>query len=208
MKGTSTIYCVMVFLGLVSSSLMARDHWLRAPRNDRSFYDLITKYQFAVVLFYQENKEINKDRHMRQINNFMDGTFARLSRNGYYRDGDLAFIKVNVMRDDLENVQHEYQITTLPSILIFRNGVPFQDAQGKRLMIAGQASADQIDSLIAAHLKKELDANVQKRAEQRRIQRELDAWYGYGPNVYWNWGWGWPGYCGAWGWPNYYGGCW
>lgn len=196
------LVCVLALSG---GFLDARSRGVLVPRNDRNFYDLITKYQFAAVLFYQDSKVVRRDAGARQVIDFMNGTFDRLGRYGYYRDADLVFMKVNVERDNLADVSHAFQIVQLPCVVLFKSGVPIQDRYGKPLMLVGSSSADQIERLIKSNLKKELDANVQKRAEERRQQRELDRLYG--PSFSWGLGWGWPGaYYGSWGWPGYYGG--
>ncbi len=174
-------------------------------RRSRNFYTALgrCKFPFAAAVIYDSCAMTDTDRDglLRMIN--------LVSSYSLYRQADLQFLTVDSARNHLEDLQADFAITQLPTVIIFKEGSPVYDESGAIAMLSGSLSSDQLHTFIDTYLQDDLNDRVQQKNEERQRKAEEAAYY-WNTAPWWYggcWsscypGWGGCGY-GGWG----YGGC-
>jgi cysteinyl-tRNA synthetase len=137
---------------------------------------------YSLVLFYDKSRELMRNDEMKQKIGDMEAMFLSLSKDDYYKDANLQFIRAQVNKQDLQSAQQKYQLTELPAFAIFL---------GRQLKatLYGYVFRDAVEQFIEQNLKskmeeiiKQADELRKKRLEEAKI-RAYNRPYYYGP--YW-----------------------
>ena len=115
---------MLVGITLVSSRL----HMLFAKhvtvKSEKRFDRALDNNKFAVVMLFEEDKQMRKDREYKNKVNELKRMFKGASKLNTYRKGDVEFVAVNVKKKNLQDVADNFGVTQLPTFLLFKNGVP------------------------------------------------------------------------------------
>lgn len=174
-------------------------------RTSDQFYRCLNQKSLAVVLFYKDHRRIHMPDDLRAKFYAQMATFDRMSKMRWFVDGDLCFVAVNLGYDCLKSIADSYNVTKVPSYLLFKHGRVVKDAYGSPAFLTGFVSRDVLESFIDRYLKPDLHNNNKEAANDRAIaaqEARLRYMY-YAPYMYWGWS-GWP-YCGCY--PGGYSGC-
>lgn len=184
----------------VSVLLWAKD---KKARSYNSFYELLAKSPYTVVLFYNsknDTKENTKDLLL---------MFRSLSDDPEYKDADLLFMRADLSRDKLQSLSRTFDING-PAVQLFIGRQPITGAR-----IDGLIDRTGITHLINRFLSQKISEYLKEKDEARKRALE-DAkiraynrayywepyWYygyPYGPYGYWGYGYG-PRYGFYYGW--------
>jgi len=153
-------------------------------KSEKRFDYMISKHSLAVVYFYNEPKaKRGKNRCVGQT--ALDRAVGVLASSRSYRDGGLFFLKVNACRADLANIMRDYNVTTMPTFMLFKNGTPLRGKDRKPVTLSGFVDGATLQDFIDAYLADDINARIEQKAIDR-ARREAARFY------YWNY-WG-PGY--------------
>lgn len=186
------IFFIFISIMSIGHTFFARDIEVRS---ERKFSDKLMKHRLAVAMFYRDDKVIREDIQVGRLIDKIERIFDSLGKWGRYQDGDVIFLSVNVAKGNLDELADAYNITKLPAFLLFKNGVPLRDDQGKVIMwlpFLSEVTERALSTFIEKHLQADIDRNIRDRAEELRRRREAAAWwaYYYGPyyGPYWGYG--------------------
>ena len=104
-------FSFIVMINLVSLASTSYATYFRV-RNERRLNYLLDKYDLAVALFYNKNKA---QASVKQ-------TFKQLSRGYSYHEAEVAFVSIDVVREDGEAIASEYGVRKTPTLILFQNG--------------------------------------------------------------------------------------
>ena len=174
--------------------------YVQKIHSEDQFYRVINKRSIAAVFFYRDNKEMRKNREIKNKINSSLANLERMSRLPWYDDGDCLFAAVNVVSGDLCNLAKSLGIKMLPCYILFYDSVPVRGPQGQPALLNGYVPRNMLENFIDRFAGGTLEDNVKERAEQRRIDREEARirYQYYAPCFYWGypyWGCGYP--CGG-----------
>lgn len=165
-------------LGFVGGSCLLARARVTKPKSEKRFDRVLRKRRFAVALFYElEKKEKNR------IIDETERSFVATSKSRLYREPGVAFMTVNVGREQLSDLDEDFGVTTFPTVLLFNNGVPVRDKSEKIIMLQGAFNRDMLDKFIREHLGKDLKKRMEEIQEERRLRRAASLYYG--PSFYW-----------------------
>ena len=186
-------------------------------RSIKQFYKMIEKprHPYIVALLYTQCGNCCNDQ--RSIDSLL-GMVSSVSSAWLYKGADVQFLKVNVDKDCLEELQQDFQIGALPTFLLFKYGTPVNDQSGAIAQLTGFVSSDELRQFIDEYLQSDLQDRVEQKAEDRERRAAAAAYYWYNtPGCSYPWygagscGW-YGGGCGYGGYGGYgrcggYGGC-
>ena len=199
MKQIKVFFTMAVLL--LANAVLAKDKRARSSEKLRS---MLANAPYSLVLFFEKDRQSMKDKLRRQKISNMEKMFRSLSRDSYYKDAQLQFIRADVSRGDLKASIGRYNIKQLPSFVIFL---------GRELksILSGFAFRDAVEDLIERNLKSKMSETIkqadelrEKRLEESKIRAyNRSLWYpywgGYGWGVgpywggpYWRYGYGRP----------------
>ncbi len=190
----------ILFFALCVSAVCAKDIRVRSSEALRK---KLTQAPYSLVLFYDDSREMKKDKNARDAIDNMEAMFRSLSKDAPYKDAQLQFIRAQVNREGLHSVLRRYELKQLPAFVIFLG-------REKQAVAYGNLYRDDVEQFIEMNLKnkmkeviKQADELRKKRLEEAKI-RAYNRPYIYGPYGYgpWLYPYGWYGY----GRPYWYGG--
>jgi hypothetical protein len=194
------IHHFLLMIALSMGFLCAKDIRVRSSEALRK---KLTQAPYSIVLFYDDSRELKKDKNARDAIVNMEAMFKSLSKEDYYKDAQLQFIRAQVNREGLHPVLRRYELKKLPAFVIFLG-------REKQSVAYGNLYRDDVEKFIAMNLEnkmkdviKQADELRKKRLEEAKI-RAYNRPYTYGPYGYgpWLYPYGWYGY----GRPYWYGG--
>lgn len=174
-------------------------------RSSEALRKKLTQAPYSIVLFYNDSREARKDTALRSSIVNMESMFRSLSKEGYYRDAQLQFIRAQVNREGLHSVMRRYELQKIPAFAIFLG-------RQKQAVAYGNLYRDDVEQFIELNLKNKMKEIIKqanelrkKRLEEAKI-RAYNRPYIYGPYGYgpWLYPYGWYGF----GRPYWYGGYW
>lgn len=178
---------IAALIGLSTLCINARVHEVSS---ENRLYSKLQRQQFAIVFFYEENKELGRDREYRQALNAARKMFHRLSTQWEYIEGDLYFIRTNVSRESVCAVAQEFGVSSFPAFVIFEDGRPLKDKKDNTMgKIDGFVSQNELRTFIDNTIGDQLSNRREYKWELREQRRAEQAYY-----------WSMAPYC--------YGGCW
>lgn len=173
----------------------------------KKFYRAVARRDrpLTVVLFYDRCQQCHGGYDIKGLMRLV----SMVSNTLQYREGDLQFVKVNVDRNDLAQLQHDLSIYDLPTFVLFQDGVPVTDESGNVAQLYGAVDSEQLRDFINSYLGDSLQDRIDYKEEVRQRKAEAAAYY-------WNTYPWWAGCGGCWsgcypyygcGWGGWYGGC-
>ncbi|MBN1549565.1 hypothetical protein JW872_02790 [Candidatus Babeliales bacterium] len=209
MKGVVKIF--IVFVGLIFSRAICAD--VLSVTNKRSLEAVLDKNELAVVLFYEQDREIRKDKATNDQIEAMEKSFESAARSEKY----VRFIRVNLAKDKLDDLRQEYRIGTTPIVMLFRRGLPYEEKGGQEeestfwgmkrgdvkspVVLTGFRNRSEIVEFIRDSFNEYIDEIKQQKREEAAERRARSAYYG----PYLGVSWGTPYYWYPYGYYGYYG---
>lgn len=163
-------------------------------KSERQLQKMVEKYDLLVVYFYDDTTPEKSNK-----------IFESVSKTRRYAMGGVAFVAANIDRRKNELLQEMYNISVLPTIVLFYQSEPVSGG-----VIRGKTTSKILRALIEEKFGADIKKNVEIRKLQQTVYRPV-AYLDWGYPFYYGWpyygyGWGSPGWGG--GWPYYgYGGC-
>jgi len=168
-------------------------------KSEGSFDRLISRHEIAVVMFYREDRTTGDDSTLKKNINATEYMFKNVEKKGRYKEVNIAFIKVNIARDFLDDVAKRFAVKKVPAFVLFKDGVPVRDKEKNMAMVTGFISRADLINFIEKHLDDDLQEIIDEKEEIRQRRREeAQSWsyYNY-PYYYPHYGYGygyWPYY--------------
>jgi hypothetical protein len=169
----------MLFLLILATSLCAKDIRVRSLDVLRK---KLSQSPYTVVLFYDKSRENMRNKEIKQKIVDLESMFRSLSKDDYYKDANLQFIRAEVNREALQSVQRRYSLLQLPAFAIFLG----RELKAK---LYGYVFRDTVENFIERNLKSKMEETIKqadelrkKRLEEAKI-RAYNRPYWYGP--YW-----------------------
>lgn len=190
---------LLLFISLFSAGVAsATFHPVTSPRNLDYW---LGRRELAVVLFYYS--DAGADETMGNDIERMEDEFQSASRRVYR---DVAFIRVNLSKEELEGLADDYKVARTPAILLFKNGAPvtkrvettgffgMKSTSQQRAILEGFVTSSEILQFVRTHFGDEIsEIKEEKReeaAERRRTRRRTVVWPGWwGGYPYYGYGW-------------------
>ncbi len=199
---------LMALQVLASTSLYAR----RDARitSLHKFDRAASRYPFAAVVFYQDDRDVREYDRMQRVNNSVLNAVHRLSHDWNYKAGNVQFMRVNIVKDDLEDLARDYNITELPTVILLKNGEPVTtDKQSKRdegktkvmpvkpveqssnakpeiAKLTGLINLIDLQDFIDTYLGDDIQDLVDQKIEMRRERAALASYYWYSYPYWYN----------------------
>lgn len=154
------------------------------------FYRALRKYPLAVVMFYAESKQM-REQGLKEDIDAVERRFENVSQTSSFYDADVAFIKVNTEKRDLQSVANDFSVAQVPTVVLFdREGTIVRDKEGKNiLMLSGyNMTTQQLQKFVEDNLGGDIQDILDEAAAARKRRQERRYYYApYG-------GFGWGGY--------------
>ncbi len=205
------IFAVLVALaGLkVTFIAMARTRGIASSEKFYKTLEKRTKEGFAslsVVMFYRLDSTLKKEdlatyNQMQEIGR----TFEQVSLMHQFKDADVQFLQVNLAKGKTEDLKYDFNIATLPTFILFKDGVPLRNAKQAKIQLTGFVGQNELYTFINTHFERDIKNILnakQTTLAERREQRD------YGPRVGFSFGFGGYPYGYGYGYPYYYGRYW
>lgn len=206
MSGVKIGFCLLF---LVGGSMVIETHAktrLEKVSSTRSFDKLTERSEMTVAVFYEKDKKkMRQDRELATQVERIERIFSNVSRSFDYKEAEILFLLVDTSRGDLNGVLADYEISSFPTYMLFKFGVPVKKEGDKFAALKGMVSSDQIRQFIDNYFKDRVKNIVEEKAKLREKRAEESYYYG------WGWGWGYPYPYYYWNYPYYgcgYGRCW
>jgi thioredoxin-related protein len=165
-------------------------------KSTKDFNHVLDNNNMVVALFYKSDRETRKNRQLSRNIELLENMMLRVAGRDRYKDAHIAFVRINTVGHDLEELAHDYEVNTVPTFMLFQNGGVVHD--GVKI---GFTSDRDLQLFIDKHLGSTINAYVQMEAEQKRRRnrrRRTYTYVGYGVGAY--------PYYGGYGYPYYGGG--
>ncbi|MDR3550235.1 MAG: hypothetical protein P4L31_02390 [Candidatus Babeliales bacterium] len=175
-------------------------------KNENDFYKKIQRSPFTVAMFYKDDKA-NRAWH----NNLavQKRNFKKLSREGFYRNGDVQFLEADITRKHLAHIKTDFRITDVPAMLLFNYGKVVRNADNEPALLVDKNLSflrpDSMRKFINSYLREDIEDYIEQNTERKvedRILRDYSGYITYGAGVQ-----PWPYYAPYYGgYGGYYGG--
>jgi hypothetical protein len=179
------------------------DAKITTPSRSLRAQEDIAKNELAIVLFYQFTKGDRHNRQLREQVESLKKDFRAASRSF----SEVAFIVIDVDKDELDYVANRYGISKFPTFVLFKNGAPLKE-NGRMVARTGFLNYSSILDLVQNNFDKDIQRILDRkedlardRARRRQIAALNSAYWGY---PYWGYGYGYGYPYGGWGWGGYY----
>jgi len=179
-------------------------------RSERTFNKLSRdpKYNLSIGLFYKAKKKHTDPKLYEKIQDTKE-MFRRASEVFRYRDADLLFLSVNLLRKRNDTFVAQYRIDQWPVFILFQDGIPYKDQAGRVVKITGFIDRPELEKFIDSRFGVLINRNRERnrRIRRKKMEESIANYYSW---PYWSWGfgWGYPGWGWGYGWRGGYGGCW
>ena len=181
------------------------------PTSRHRFFDDVSRYELAIVLFYEENKHVRHDRDLSEQIKWLKQDFRDASKAEPY----VAFLSLTFTKDELEDISRSYGVTQLPTAMLFRKGTnrTTNDARWAQKIVikrTGFLTYQEIINLVQDYLEHSSTTLLKSKNRLQNVElNKLVLMLYWGP--YWGYGWGWgypyysrPYYYGGWPYYGYY----
>lgn len=172
--------CLLLMLIAVSHFLCLHGR-VNVLQSEREFEQRIGKDPLVVVLFYKSTKQERKNKALKSNIDWLDNEFDIISNKKIYKDAGVTFVKINVMRKEMEKIAHTYGVTQAPVIILFYKDKIVTDENGSPAMLAGFDSRSEMKDFIEYYLKKPIKKILSAKysALKKRKAADADAWIPY-----------------------------
>ena len=118
---------------------------------------------------------------MRAKNKQLKRMFEDLSEKQSYDNADVVFMRVNVGRKEFDGFVDQYNVTQVPSFILFSKGRSIKNRQGEPLVLTGFVAREKLEAFIDDHCGAEVrELNVaHAEVKKQRIVEEKDSWQAY-----------------------------
>lgn len=158
-------------------------------KSTKDFNRVLDKHALVVALFYKNDRDTRKNKELNRKIELLEDTVKRIAERDRYKDARIAFVRINIIGDDLESLAQSYDVETMPTFMIFKHGGVVRGG-----ITTGFIDARELRLFIDQHIGRTINAFVQAEAERRRRKhRRTYTYVGFGA---------YPGYYGY----PYYGG--
>jgi len=160
----------------------------------------IKKFSRAIVIFYETKFDTKEDRK-KYTKKFKDArrAFDSASKMPRYKDASIAFLRVDLDKEELASLAQRYGVDALPTYMLFLDGRPLTTQQGVAVQRRGFLEKNDIIKLIERHYGKDINSILKELARLKQREREERVQSGWSPYFYWGYGGGYP-----YGYPYYY----
>lgn len=155
--------------------------------------NLLRKRELVVALFYKTDRDTRKNSELTTNIGQLEHIFKLVSEDSRYKDAKVMFVKINVANSQAEDLAAQYDIQTLPTVILFKQGQVVH-AAGKNSPIAqkrGFVRGQALQLFIDEYLGDTINTYVQINAERKRRKESTSNFstyvgfgYGYGPYPY------------------------
>ncbi len=165
-----TIVLILAALGYHSFSSAK----VRAIRARRDFEQNISTKSMVIALFYESEKGNRDTKGLLRM-------YEDLSAYQPYDDADLIFLKVNVGRNELDDLASLYNVADVPSFIFFNNGKRLIDDKGHAVTLTGFVSRADLQAFIDTYYKTEINARVVEKdiRNEKMVAQENESWKPY-----------------------------
>ena len=156
--------------------------------SEKKFYRRLDKHDLAVVMFYKEDREVRKDRVLKQRIKNLENMFKATSTIRRYEEANIVFIKVNTAKNAVSDLHRDFQVTKLPAFVVFKYNTPVRDEQKNIVQLNGFVSREALKEFIDKNLEDAIDDIIEEKGEirKRKLEEERLRYRYYGP--YFNYG--------------------
>jgi len=159
-----------------------------AVKSAKKFDQLVVRNNYAIVMVYQSDREIEKNKTLKRKLDRLESMFKHLSEKYKYEEGGLVFLKVNRVKSDLDMIARDLDVTQVPAFFLFEDGESVKD-NGKAVSLIGFITRDNLETFINTHLGQDLEETIEdkeKIRKKRRQEAEAESYYSpyYYPNYY------------------------
>ncbi len=181
--------CVILALGM--ASLMYAD--MGEIHSQSKLDHLLRKRELVVALFYKSDRDTRKSEELASNIAALERIFKRASEEDRYKDAKIMFVKINIANAQAEDLAAEYDIQTLPTVILFKDGSVVHTAgrnspiAQKRGFVRGQALQLFIDEYLGETINTYVQMNVERKRRKERTSNfstYVGFGYGYGPYPY------------------------
>lgn len=183
---------ICAILALSMASLMYAD--MGEIHSQSKLDHLLRKRELVVALFYKTDRETRRSSELSSNIAELERIFRRISEDDRYKDAKIIFVKVNVANAQAEDLAAEYDIQTLPTIILFREGRVVHTAgrnspiAQKRGFVRGQALQLFIDEYFGERINTYVQINAERKRSKEKRSSNFSTYvgfgYGYGPYPY------------------------
>jgi hypothetical protein len=162
-------------------------------RSQSKLDHLLRRRELVVALFYKSDRDTRKHTELSSNIAQLEHIFKLVSQDDRYKDAKVMFVRINVADAQAEQLAAEYDVQTLPTVILFKQGRVVHTAgrnspiAQKRGFVRGQA----LQLFIDEYLGDIINTYVQINAERKRRKESSSNFssyvgfgYGYGPYPY------------------------
>ncbi len=160
----------------ITSTIGAREIVVKSARK---FDQLVVRNNYAIVMVYQSDREIEKNQTLKRKLDRLESMFKNLSERYKYEEGGIVFLKVNRAKSDLDMIARDLDVTQVPAFFLFEDGESVKD-NGKPVSLVGFVTRDNLEIFINTHLGKDLEETIkdkEKIRERRREEAQAESYY-------------------------------
>jgi hypothetical protein len=150
---------------------------------------LLRKRELVVALFYKSDRDTRKNSELSSNIAELERIFKRVSEDDRYKDAKIMFVRINVAGSQAQELAATYDVQTLPTIILFKNGRVVHTA-GPNSPIAqekGFVRSQVLQLFIDEYLGETINTYVQINAERKRRKEKTHRTYtsvGFGYGAY------------------------
>lgn len=162
-------------------------------RSQSKLDHLLRKRELVVALFYKSDRDTRKNDELASNIAHLERIFKHVAQEDRYKDAKIMFVRINVASPQAEELAAHYDIQTLPTVILFKQGSVVHTA-GKNSPIAqksGFVRGQALELFIDEHMGEMINTYVQINAERKRRKERTSSFstyvgygYGYGPYPY------------------------
>ena len=167
---------IVLVIGTVALTLLGR---VRSVSSVRNFDSTIARRELSIAMFYKRDKKMAKDRDMKQKIRRLGRMFKSLSKKMRFREGELAFIRVNIAKRDMSELAQDYGVQQTPTFMLFDGGKLLRDAVGNAVSLTGFVTRYELTDFIESNFSSQLDEVIEEKAKIRKRRREEARWRSY-----------------------------
>jgi hypothetical protein len=163
MKKTILSICLTLFVGFINAKV-------RSVGTHRDLEKALSHNHMVVALFYAEEKN---NKQMRNSYKNLHRMYEGISSYTPYDDADIAFIKLNVARNELADFPALYGINSIPSFVFFLGGKVLLDKNKNAVTLNGFVSRADLQALINTYYGPAINqAIIHKEEKIKQVQQE------------------------------------
>jgi thioredoxin family protein len=166
---------ILFILGIVIACMAMVELYgrVRTLQSEHEVEQRIIKAHILVIMFYKSGKEERNNNALKQSVKDLLRMYDNVSSKKLYDDADITFAKINVDKKGSESMMQQYDVTALPSFVLFNNGRSVTDQAGKVLSLTGFVKSEQLQSFIEDNLNQDIEKTIEAKEEDR--DRRIEA---------------------------------